>query len=456
MLAGDFTAFTSPACNSGRQVNLSAAAGFVNNTIAPARLSPAALNLAARLPKTTDPCGQVTYSVSNNENQYQPITRIDYQVTHNQLLFGRYMGSKTKDPAPWSGPGDNVLKTSAVGTNNMLHAVALGYTQVLSASVVNAVHGTYNYTRLNRFQNSGFFSPVDLGVKMFVYPPANQTSLSVTNGFNLEAGGTTQRKTFNKLYGFADDLTLVRGRHQFGVGANVQHWNLDSLSTSRTGGVWTIDGSITGLGLADFLLGRVKQLEMGGPNVLQVSNTYLGAYGQDVWRMSDRVTLNAGVRWEPYFGQNVRNDAIVIFKKENFDQGIRSKVFVNAPPGLIYPGDAGFPPGKTGLNIQWWNLSPRAGVAWDVHGDGRLAVRSSYSMGYDFMAGEYHNINAGAPPFGNRSLINDPPGRMDDPWGALGGDPHPIVLSTNVNYIPYGAFGSMDPGINSHGRSSGT
>src|SRR5207253_1031810 len=370
MLAGDFTAFTSPACNSGRQVNLNASAGFVNNTIAPARLSPAALNLAARLPKTTDPCGQVTYKVSNDENQYQPITRIDFQVTHNQLIFGRYMGSKTKDPAPWSGPGDNILKTSAVGTNNMLHAVALGYTQVLSASVVNAVHGTYNYTRLQRFQNPGFFSPVDLGVKMYVYPPANQTSLSVTNGFSLEAGGTTQRKTFNKLYGFADDLTLVRGRHQFGVGANVQHWNLDSLSTSRTGGVWTIDGSLTGLGLADFLLGRVKQLEMGGPNILKVNNTYLGVYGQDTFRMSDRVTVNAG-------------------------------------------------------------------------------VRSSYSMGYDFMAGEYHNINAGAPPFGNRSLINDPPGRMDDPWGALGGDPHPIVLSTNVNYIPYGAFGSMDPGINS-------
>ena len=284
---------------------------------------------------------------------------------------------------------------------------------------------------------------------MYVYPPANQTSLSVTNGFNLEAGGTTQRKTFNKLYGFADDLTVVRGRHQLGVGANVQHWNLDSLSTSRTGGVWTIDGSITGLGLTDFLLGRVKQLEMGGPNVLKVNNSYLGVYGQDTFRVSDRVTVNAGVRWEPYFGQNVKNNAIVIFNKANFDQGIRSKVFVNAPPGLIYPGDAGFPSGKTGLNIQWWNLSPRAGVAWDVHGDGRLAVRSSYSMGYDFMAGEYHNINAGAPPFGNRSLINDPPGRMDDPWGALGGDPHPIVLSTNVNYIPYGAFGSMDPGINS-------
>jgi hypothetical protein len=65
------------------------------------------------------------------------------------------------------------------------------------------------------------------------------------------------------------------------------------------------------------------------------------------------------------------------------------------------------------------------------------------------MAGEYHNINSSAPPFGNRSLINDPPGRMDDPWGHLGGDPHPIVPEPNAPYIPYGAFGSMDPDINS-------
>ncbi len=73
-----------------------------------------------------------------------------------------------------------------------------------------------------------------------------------------------------------------------------------------------------------------------------------------------------------------------------------------------------------------------------------------YSMGYDFMAGEYHNINSGAPPFGNRSLITDPPGGMDDPWGHLpGGDPHPIVASPTVAYIPFGAFGSMDPDINS-------
>ncbi len=163
--------------------------------------------------------------------------------------------------------------------------------------------------------------------------------------------------------------------------------------------------------------------------------------------MSSRVTLNAGLRWEPYFGQNVENNAIAIFNMDNFVKNVHSGVFRNAPAGLIYPGDPGFPPGQTGLDVQWTNLSPRAGVAWDVRGDGRLAVRSSYSMGYDFMPGEYHNINAGAPPFGNRSIVADPPGGLDDPYG--GRDPHPIVTGPDTQYIPFGAFGTMDPGINS-------
>jgi hypothetical protein len=165
--------------------------------------------------------------------------------------------------------------------------------------------------------------------------------------------------------------------------------------------------------------------------------------------MSDRVTLNAGLRWEPFFGQNILNNAISNFSMDNFRNDVRSVVFRNAPAGIIYPGDAGFPPGQSGLNTQWWNLSPRVGVAWDVAGDGRTAVRGSYGIAYDFPTAEYHNINAQAPPFGNRSLVEDPPGRFDDPYGHLGGDPHPIVTSADTEYIPYGAFGAIDPDINS-------
>ena len=446
MLAGDFTTITSPQCAS-RQINLGAP--FVGNRIDPARFSPAAVNLVKRLPQTTDPCGQITYAIAHDQDEQMPVVRIDYQMTQSQTLFGRYLGNRVVAPAPWGGGSDNILKTSEAGTNDQFYSVVLGHTQVLSASLVNAVRANYDTTKSHRGQDSAFFSPADVGVKMYSYPPANQFPLTVTDAFSINAGGATERRSSHKAYGIADDLSWVRGSHQLGFGANVRYWKFNTLSTSRTGGSWTVDGSATGLSMADLLVGRVSRLEIGGPNVLDIHNWYFGSYGQDSWRVSSRVTVNAGLRWEPYFGQSVDNNAIVIFNKANFDQGITSKVFLNAPPGLIYPGDAGFPDGKTGLNVQWTNFAPRAGVAWDVKGDGRTAVRASYSMGYDFMAGEYHNINAGAPPFGNRSIITDPGGLMDNPWRDLGGDPHPIVTNANVQYIPFGAFGTMDPDINS-------
>ena len=95
------------------------------------------------------------------------------------------------------------------------------------------------------------------------------------------------------------------------------------------------------------------------------------------------------------------------------------------------------------------NLSPRIGVAWDVSGDGRLAVRSSYGISYDFPSADYHNINASAPPFGNRSLLQDPPGLFDNPYLTYGGDPHPIVTNADTKFVNYGSYGVVDPHINS-------
>ncbi len=446
MLAGDFTTFASPACQGGRQVNLGAP--FVGNRVDPARFSPAAVNIAKRLPATSNPCGQITFELQNSSDEHQPIGRLDYQMTSNHSMFGRYMVSRNVAPPGYSGGDDNLLQTFQPGSYNMLQSVTVGDTMVLSTSVVNSIRGSYNYTKVQRYQTP-FFGPKDIGSNVYSYPPGGQMVLNVTGGFRVSQGTATKREEINTAYGVADDMTVLKGNHQFGFGGNVQYWEGDYNSSSRTGGNWIIDGRATGLGLADFMVGRVTSLEHGGPNILNVDNWYMGLYAQDSWRVSSRVTINGGLRWEPYFGQNVLNNAVTIFVMDNFLKNVKSAVFRNAPAGLIYPGDPGFPRGQTGLDVQWWNLSPRAGVAWDVHGDGRLAVRSSYSMGYDFMAGEYHNINAGAPPFGNRSIITDPTGLLDDPYRQVGGDPHPIVTGPDTNYVPFGAFGTMDPGINS-------
>jgi hypothetical protein len=444
MLAGNFTAFASPACNNGRQVNLSG--GFVNNRINPALFSPAALNLARRLPATTDPCGQITYSTTDDSNEGQAIGRIDYQWSANHSVFGRYMATFIKKAPAYQGGSDNVLKAANSGIDNLAHTLTLGETIVLGPTAVNSIRVAYNGTTVNRY-NTPYFDPSELGIKLYPYVQG-QMPIQITGAFDLPAG-TTKAHFLNKFYQAADDFTLVRGQHQFGIGGNVAYARGQYRSSSRAAGIWIIDGSASGLGLADFLLGRVTTVEHGAEQDLPVHSWYLGLYGQDTWRATNRLTFNLGLRWEPYFGVTTENNAISIFRRENFSRGIESTVFVNAPAGLLYSGDEGFPAGQTGLNKQWKNFSPRVGVAWDVRGDGRMALRASYALAYDFMTNDYHQINSAAPPFGNRSLITDPPGRMDDPYGHMGGDPHPIVTNRESPYPAFGAFGTMEPDINS-------
>jgi hypothetical protein len=444
MLGGDFTTFASPQCNNGRQINLSG--GFVNNRIDPALFSPAALRLARKLPAATDPCGEITFGTSEDSNEGQGIGRIDYQMTANHSLFGRYMATLLKQDPAYRGEGDNVLKASSDGLKNLTHSLTVGDTIVFGPTAVNALHVAFNRTTVNRF-NTPYFDPVDLGIKLYPYI-RGQMPITVGGAFDLPAG-STKADFLNSLYQVGDDFTLVRGGHQFGIGGIAEYSRGHYMSSSRASGTWIFDGSATGLGLADLLMGRVTSVEHGRQQDLPVHSWYMGFYGQDTWRATNRLTFNLGLRWEPYFGLSAENNAISIFDIDNFRQGIKSQVFVNAPAGLIYPGDKGFPAGQTGLNKQWRNFSPRLGFAWDMTGDGRMALRASYALTYDFMTSDYHQINSSAPPFGNRSLIVDPPGRMDDPYAHLGGDPHPIVTNRDTEYPPFGAFGTMQPDINS-------
>ena len=110
---------------------------------------------------------------------------------------------------------------------------------------------------------------------------------------------------------------------------------------------------------------------------------YLGMYAQDTWRASTAVTVNAGVRWEPYFGQRVLRDhaPTQLQPRQLPQQRARARSSSTRRRVRSIPAIPAFPSGKTGLNTQWWNFSPRVGVAWDVTGDGRMAVRSSYGLG---------------------------------------------------------------------------
>jgi len=96
MLAGDFRAFAAPDCNSGKPITL--AAPFFDNQVDPALFSPPAVKFASFLPKTSDPCGKVNYSNPFHDDWGNYIGRVDYQLTNNHSLFGRWLRETRKQP----------------------------------------------------------------------------------------------------------------------------------------------------------------------------------------------------------------------------------------------------------------------------------------------------------------------------------------------------------------------
>ncbi|MBF8300641.1 MAG: TonB-dependent receptor, partial [Acidobacteria bacterium] len=451
MLAGDFTAFTSPACNRGQQIALRAP--FANNRVDPGLYSPAAMNIARRLPATADPCGDIRFSSPQHYNQGQVVAKIDYQGSGNHSIFGRYMLTADEQLPSWPTSG-NVLTTRPddAAQNHRAHSLTMGDTAVFGSNTVNAVRVAWNRTR-SHYNLEPFFGAETVGIKNFHNYVPGVMGIEVSGGFTTASGGSVYFQGDTDAFQISDDITLVRGRHQIALGGNVSYWSHYTTDGQRGVGLWTFDGSVTGAGMADFLTGRLARLEHARPGVLDLNQKYLGLYTQDTWRVSNRVTLNAGLRWEPFFGQHILNNAISNFSIDNFRAGVTSTVYRNAPPGFQYPGDRDFPAGKSGLNNKWTNFAPRVGVAWDVTGDGRMAVRSSYSLGYDFQGASYLFISATAPPYAGRLRVTSLPGGLDDPylnWPG-GTPPHPVpeVPGPDTQFPAYGALASVAPDNNS-------
>jgi hypothetical protein len=449
MLAGDFRAFASADCNGGTARTLGAP--FAGNMVNPALFSPAAVKIASRLPTTTDPCGLVQYPLPDQSNEGQYVAKLDYQVNSKQSFFGRYIATKQFVPPPYSLPAaeNNLLVTRIGGRDNLAQSVTLGENFVLSAATLNAVRFAFNRTAISR-TSSDFFSAPEVGINIFSYMPHYMlltvgTAGANPTGFQL-GGGTESLSTFTtNEWQLSDDLTMVRGPHQFAFGANFAHWTSLSLANVRSPGQLSIDGTQTGTPLSDFLLGRMgtNALIQAAPNTLDMAQTYLGVYGQDTWRASSRVTLNYGLRWEPFFPQQLVNGAVYQFDLTRFQQNIHSTVFPRGPAGLYFPGDSGFPT-KAGMNTQWGNLGPRVGIAWDPTGSGKTSVRASYGKSFEFVNGQFHLNTSVAPPWGSEVRLNAPPGGLDNPFlGSGQSNIFPVTFDQSAPFSLNGPFLSL-------------
>jgi hypothetical protein len=427
MLRGDFSAITSPACNAGRTIALRAP--FVGTQVDPALFSRIALNVTSRLPRTTDPCGRVDYARKTHTFENIAIGRVDYQAADNHQLFGRYQLADYQSEADYD--PNNILAYSLSPLDDTVHSLVIGDTYLLGANAVSSLRIGINNADIQK-PWIPFFDATEMGVRNIANMMPGHMRVSVSGGFTIGGSGPGSSSTPTRSFQLTEDLSFVRGAHQIGVGGSYVRQGIDAESYVNAAGTFSFTGAITGLGFADYLLGRPNTLQQGMVYKLYDRSVYTGAYVQDAWRLSSRLTMNLGLRWEPYFPFTEELNQFSHFDMDQWNAGVKSTVYKNAPKGVIFTGDQGYPGNAAGRK-QLANFAPRVSSAVDVRGDGRTTVRTAWGRFYDLPHLYMFLGFAVAPPLGSAITVNG--ASFEDPYAnVVGGNPFPLTANPNMTF----------------------
>ncbi len=435
MLQGDFTGIASAACNAGRPITLRAP--FVNNRIDPALLSKPALKMTSYFPTPPDTlCGQITFGGLDNLNEHTYLYKVDYQRTSNDSIFFRHYIADAYLPSPYN--NNNPLTLTLSGADDLANSGVLGDTHVFGPGTINSFRATFNRVGITKFQVP-IFTPADLGIKITPLIP-NHIRVAAGTFQSISVFGYPS-KVPTASYQLSNDLSLVRGRHQIGIGVNYIRSIQNMYNLLDTSGSFTFSSQQTGLILSDFFTGQPSTYAQANIAQDHARMRYFGLYVQDSWKATPRLTVSAGLRWEPFTGVKKLRNELVHFDQAAFDAGVRSKLYVNAPAGLQFPGDPGFDTGGKTNHTDWMNFAPRLGVVLDPKGDGRMTVRASWGMFYDLPHTLFFYAYSTAPPWGYRIQLTNPEGGFTDPWKDYpGGDPFPTRLTSDIKFPAGGVF----------------
>ena len=222
----------------------------------------------------------------------------------------------------------------------------------------------------------------------------------------------------SNYYGIRELANLTRGSHSLKLGVDVSLEKYIHDTTLNNYGTFSFDGSITGSGLTDFILGRPRTMNQDAP-ITKIDNSwYAGFFIQDDWRVHRNLTLNLGLRYDLQLPLTDPQN-----RKLTFVPGAQSTLVPTAPANLLFAGDPGVPRGIASTDKN--NFAPRVGLAWDPFGDGKTSVRAAAGLFYGSASGNEFNSTADNQPFTVRQRFNSVRS-LTDVYGDLPGGVSPF------------------------------
>jgi Carboxypeptidase regulatory-like domain/TonB dependent receptor len=402
--------------------------------------------------------GNFVGGANSATNLKEEIVRIDHHFSDKFSVFGHFIAeqiSQGYNTAQWS--GDN-LPTVGDTFNNPAYSYVIHATHTISPSLLNEIAFNYNGNRIhiNPYAATGLQSlslpdcpagsvPCDFtNSRLFTGPNPMQRipniDFSGDSGAQFEISSWPWINSANG-YQIRDDLSWTKGAHQLKMGGSWSLYKKQQQLFGTTQGALKFtgkanEGTFTGNSFSDFLLGLTCSgcdhgyEELAVQDVRTWPNVSWGAYVQDDWRATNRLTLNLGLRWDGIPHAYEVNDKMGNFYPSLYDPA--QAAILDAQGNICSTGDpdpncggvqspgvttittgplAGVPlylngigvAGKNGVprglvHNYWATFGPRLGFAYDLTGSGKTVVRGGFSVMYERIQGnDMYNAGPNIP-----------------------------------------------------------
>ncbi|MFN7923218.1 MAG: carboxypeptidase-like regulatory domain-containing protein [Bryobacteraceae bacterium] len=445
---GDYSAFGRPILDPDNSNT-----PFPNARIPASRLDPVASKLIGTTPLPNSPDGRFLGAFPEPTNNRQYLLKGDYNINDRSRLTMSWFDDGTlstsildfgRNQYPIIGVTGPPAKRSNVAMRN---AIA-NHTHSIRPNMINQFR--FGWVRVQWDSTNEGRGPnlIDFGSNFPKQRFLDLPTMSVPG--RISQFGGNDLVTLSNDFQFSDMLNHVVGRHNLKMGVEVKRTMLESLSSGNAHGALLPTGAITNNALSDFHLGRSGMFVsnfLGG----DYRQHYQAFFFQDDFKVHRNFTLNVGLRYQisnPWYaietvplteGGFVRPVSTLVL-------GAQSQVFVNAPKGLLYPGDPGI--AKGGVNTDKNDFGPRAGLAWDIFGNGKTSIRAAWGLFFTTPQGQATTGVAYSAPFFINFNVPVTPSFVSPIPAALQ-SAFPVPTSRNMSFRPYMplTLQGMDPNL---------